>query len=62
KQPLLTKNNIRKVIVDLCDVSLSKSDYKNLVKRLATNQNTEKFSRFNWNDGFYRDEETYKKK
>ena len=62
KQPLLTKNNIRKVIVDLCDVSLSKSDYKNLVKRLASNQNTEKFSRFNWNDGFYRDEETYKKK
>ncbi|MBR6062503.1 MAG: U32 family peptidase, partial [Spirochaetales bacterium] len=62
KQPLLTKNNIRKVIVDLCDVSLSKSDYKNLVKRLASNQNTERFTRFNWNDGFYRDEDVYRKK
>jgi len=62
KVPFLSKKGFNRFLIDLSDVNLSKNLYKNLVKILQQSGNVDKFERFNWKDGFFRNKEVYQKK
>jgi len=55
KIPQLQKNNFNKFIIDLSFMNISKNYYKTIMKAVDNREIIEKFSRFNWKDGFYRE-------
>jgi U32 family peptidase len=56
KIPQLTKAGFGKFIVDLSNIKLNKNYYKTIMKKVEQNNIIETAARFNWKDGFYRDD------
>lgn len=55
KIPQLEKAGIRKFIVDLSYLNINKNYYKTIMKTIQGREIIEKFSRFNFKEGFYRE-------
>jgi putative protease len=56
KIPQLNKAGFNKFIIDLSFMKLSKNYYKTIMKTVESKGIIEKMSRFNWKDGFYRED------
>ena len=61
KIPFLQEAGFGRFIIDLTGSALKKSDYRDLMKAVKENAPLPNASRFNWKDGFYKDESHSKK-
>jgi putative protease len=58
KIPFLREAGFGRFIIDLSGSVLKKSDYRNLLRSVKENAPLPHSSRFNWKDGFYRNQNT----
>ena len=54
----LEKIGVKKFLADLSSMNLTKNYYKTIIKTIQNREIIEKFSRFNFKEGFYRENDT----